>query len=942
MQRHPVLSLILMVLLVLSACGSDAEPPPLPETGEPSSGTVANPDPTNPTPIPANPTPIPAPDMGSPAGDSGSGSAGDGGPVTIGFGVMEFQRQTYEPLVESFNQENPDMQVQIVPLDQVFHLGTGRSPRIEEMMQQIVSAADTAMPLVPIRPEDIQNGYLQDLKPLMDADPQFDRSDFYPNALAPMSEDGGLYLLPELLPVPVLSYNKSLWATSGLPAPAADWTWDDLTAAAEQMARKRGDTVETYGMLLGGGGTIELLVELDRAGADMFVPMEQVTLNTPEVEAAIEQVKSLSDSGAIYVNVTESGVVEFGTAEARDLIREGRIGIWQPGMLQSGPDTDALAPDFEEGTMMFPTEGVPSFFFGTPMGYIMSSGTRHPQEAWRWLSFLSRQYIDQPFSGGTTVTQISARRSLAERSGYWNELDEETAAVVRATLEHPAASLPPGIQNDINEVMQILRKAQGAVLSGQQDTRAALQDAQSELVQRVAELQLTPEPTPQTGPIVVATLEPEAEPVQAGAAEITFATFWFGADDLRRLAKEFNEQHPDIFVRINNITALQEMPEFADIADENDCFYWLGEPSAEDLKAAALDIKPLIDADATFNLNDYPAAFLAAYQQGPALYGLPYAVNLPVLSYNQTAFDDLGMEYPSIAWTLDDFMAAAERLDSGGDEASRRYGYAENSTMLMYFLQRAGALPTQGSGDSLQPVFTDPQVVEGIQFYLDLLRNYSPHKELNGYRQGTWSSEAFQLTSEGRIGMWIQGGVFVFGGNRSRGFTQAVAPPPLGGTMTAEDVSVRGFHISATTDQAGACWEWIRSLSNDTSMLQNAFPARLSAADSPAFAEENAQAGTVEVFRAYREVLKTMPAGSVTQPDRSQMDNYWLIQAADRALQGGDLVRELEAAQQTTEQFLACVRTGEEKSTCATQVDPDYKGFNVPEEDEEGEGDGAE
>jgi ABC-type glycerol-3-phosphate transport system substrate-binding protein len=935
MQRRPVFSLILMIILILGACGPESEPPPIPETGEPTSGnsgTTAAPEGEM-----TNPTPAPEGGMGETTGTTGS-SGGDGTPVTIGFGIMEFQRQAYEPLVESFNQENPDIRVQIVPLDKVFHLGTGRSPRIEEMMQQIVSAADTATPLVPVRPEDIQNGYLHDLKPLMDADPQFDPSDFYPNALEPMGEEGGVYLLPESLPVPVLSYNESLWAASGLPAPTPDWTWDDLTGAAEQMAQKRGDTVETYGMMLGGGGTIELLIELGRAGTDMFVPIEQVTLNTPEVEAAMERVKSLYESGAIYMNVTESGIVEFGISEGSDLIREGRIGIWQPAMLQSGPDANAAAPDFEVGTMMFPTEGVPSFFFGTPMGYIMSSGTRHPQEAWRWLSFLSRQQIDQPFSGGTTISQIPARKSLAEQSGYWDDLDEETAAVVRATLERPAASFPTGIQNDINEVVQILRKAQGAVLSGRKDTRAALQDAQSELVERVAELQLTPEPTPQAGPIVVATPEAETAPAQAGATEITFATFWFGADDMRRLAKEFNEQYSDIFVHINNITAMQEMPEFTDIAAENDCFSWMNEPAAEDLQSAALDIAPLVDADATFNLSDYPSAFLAAYQEGTALYGLPYAVNLPVLSYNQTAFDEVGQVSPSIDWTLDDFLSAAERLDSGGDEATRRYGYAENPTMLRYFLRRAGVSPTQGSGDSLQPTFTDPQVIEGIQFYLDLLRTYSPHEELTGYRRGSWSSEAFQLTTEGRVGMWIQGGLFVFGGDQFRGFTQAVAPPPLGGQITAEDVSVRGFHISATTDQAGACWEWMRFLSNDTSMLQNAFPARLSVAESPAFAEGNGQEGAAEVFRAYREVLETMPAGSTMQPDRSQMDYYWLVRAADRALQGEDLVRELEAAQQTTEQFLACVRTGAEKSTCATQVDPDYEGSNVSEEDGEDDG----
>ncbi len=906
--------LVLIVALVLSACGEDTG-----ESGETPATGVA-------------PTAPDAPQIPAEAPDTGE-------PVIIGFGISEFQRQAYEPIVEAFNTEHPGIQVQIVSLDKIMNFGRRSTPDIDGIMRDIVSAADTAAPIFPVRPEDIERGYLRDLKPLMDADPNFNEDDFYPHALDPMGEDGGVYMLPERLPVPVLSYNKELWMASGLPTPTADWTWHDLTATAEQLAQKRGDTVDVYGLMLS-GGSIALFSELSASGVDLFgTPLDQVNITGPEYQTAIERIRNLGDSGGLYLQLTESGVIEFNTAKAEEIVMDGRVGMWMPHQLPNRPNSPQ--PAFEVGTMVFPaSSGDPIFYFGMPMGTIMSSGTQHPQEAWTWLEFLSRQQVDTPFMQQDRITQIPARRSIAERSGYWDDLDEETAEVVRAALDQPAPSLPAGLTGEFSDKMHILDQALSAVVSGKQTTMDALQDGQEDLNERVAELQLTPQPTVESGPIVVATLEPEPGAAAEGATEISFGTVWFGADDVRQLAKEFHEQHPDIAVTITNIgnVGSNESPEFAETASNNDCFAWLDEPEKEDFQHV-LDLQPLIDADATFSLDDYPAVFLQPYRDGTGLYGLPYSANLAVLMYNQTAFDNMGVGYPTIDWTMDDLLAAAEQLDTGGNEAERQYGFAAVSTTPFVF-NRFNASVTQEASDTVELDFTNPKVIEATQFYITLLQEYSPHEELPGYRQGAWSSEVFQLIGAGRVGMWLsQGGAFFGMGSNTRDFTIAVAPPPLGNSsITDDDVSMRGLHISAETSHPQACWQWIAYLSEDASLslLQRSFPARLSLVDE-AIAGEETTPGTAETFQAYQARLTSMPELAPGQSFPPEFDQFWLMQAIDRALQGENLEQELIAAEETTEQYLACVEAGEEKSTCATQVDPDYEGYNVVTEELEGE-----
>ena len=104
-----------------------------------------------------------------------------------------------------------------------------------------------------------------------------------------------------------------------------------------------------------------------------------------------------------------------------------------------------------------------------------------------------------------------------------------------------------------------------------------------------------------------------------------------------------------------------------------------------------------------------------------------------MLAYNKDAFEAAGLQLPRPDWTINDLITAAQQLTSDKD---KRYGYAALGSQvqdLVFFLERFGASPITGSGEAQQPNFTDPQVVQAINTYLDLLRTTSPHERLAGY-----------------------------------------------------------------------------------------------------------------------------------------------------------------------------------------------------------------
>jgi ABC-type glycerol-3-phosphate transport system substrate-binding protein len=907
LRRYRGLATLLLAGILLSACtfGDDAPESTLTATAPPSADL--------PTEAPADPD---------------AALADTGEIVRISFGAQSFERSIYEPLIDAFNKQHSDMQVQFVSLDAIMQSGSGETFDFNRQLRGMVGAADTLSSFY-IAPEAIRNGYFYDLQPLIDADTSFDREDFYPGMIDQYARDGHTYALPFSSRITLLSYNKELWASKGLAEPKPDWTMRDLLAAAEQLASKRGGNVETYGLVDWAADQSVLFSELKDAGVDLLAtPADQLRLDRPEVVAALERVAELAASGAIYVE-PRSGEGVINVDQIQQIINDKHAGMWQRGL--SAPET--TQPSSTIGTLPYPAVGGP-YSFGGGQSYVMSSGTQHPQQAWRWLSFLSKQVIKSPYMGPDTASDLPARKSVAEQSGYWKGLDEQTRAAVEAILARPAA---PPMQLPDPQVFGPLSQATSAVLKGEKKPEQALREAQSSLEQARAEAQLTPEPTPDSSPIVVAT-PPAVLAAAPDATTISFGTFEYQSEQFRKLAETFNQNNPQAFVQIKPIDTSSTFS-FAGAAAASDCFTWWSAPGTDEL-TATLDLQPLIDADAAFQRDDYPPGLLAPFQKASGLYGLPYAVSFRVLAYNKEAFDSAGLAYPTAEWTMDDMLDAARKLTSGS-EAQRRYGYATDGPQtedLRFILAQFGAELTSGSGDAQQPNFTDAKVAEGIRYYLDLLHDASPHKEFKGYKRNeTFGGELFELRRTGRVAISFDfGNNFFFVGPGSQPqYTRVIAPPPLGsGLLSQENIRSSGLFISEQTQHVQQCWQWLKFLSSQPSDLaaQGSFPARRSLAEADAFLQL-APSGAADVYKAYRAALDRAPEPG-SQPasaDQASIDFYWFYRAVDRAFQGKALDRELDQAQTLTEQYLICIRSGGQAAVCAKQIDSTYDGWNVVE-----------
>jgi multiple sugar transport system substrate-binding protein len=921
-------------------------------------GCSAAPDLPGGTPLPNQPD--------TPSDTNATAVPDNGESVTVSYAVWDYEQQLYEPLAKKFTAEHPNITIALVSLDDMMNVsqqqpGAPEGPLTQ--LRRIVSGADTA-PAFALTPEAFASGLMLDLAPLMDADSSFKRDDFLPGALEQYVGKGGTLVLPRYLNVQILSYNKDLFKAAGLPEPKAGWTWTDLLGAAEQLGRKNGSKVDTYGYLDSSGGFLPLLALLQDQNIDLLnTPSQEVKLDGEPVITAVKRLRTLIDGGALFRPEYKEGATPIDPGQ---LIRDGKVAIWGQefvAMPADGPASGSQSDQdysFAVGKIAYPSTFA-GYYGGGADGYIISSGSAHPNESWQWIEFLSRQQTDQP--GGISARpymapgRVPARLSLAEQSGFWSSLDEATAAAYKWAIEHPSPQ--PERTPDyaaFGALSTVLEQILGAE---KKDPQKALQEAQKQLEQQIAEIQLTPTPEPDTSPVIVATPEPQTAP--EGATAINFSVDGYNPSDIRRVARAFRDQHPEIFVQIKATTTFTEPPSLAKVAETNDCFSWYAPPQSDDDFKGLLDLQPLFDADASFPQSDFAPMLLGPYQRNGGLFGLPYAVTLRTLNFNRTVFDAAGIKTPTYQWKPDDFLAAAQALTKG-DGDKKQFGYVPLSGAqqdLMFFVGQFGSQLMNGSGKDTRPNFNDPKVVQAIQWYLDLsgVHKVMPPVKFPYKRDDPgFEDKSYEYVQNGQAAMWFDQGYGMFGGPEGRPikgedpnapqppkFDVGIAPLPIGaGGLSSSDFYLRGFHISAQTQQQQACWEWLKFLSADVNNLQGGVPARTSVLESDSFTKA-ADPALLDLSNIYAEALKQRASSTSQGTDPNafySMDSYWFFKALSEAQEKKTpLEQGLAEAQKLTTAYMDCLdRMPNKPATCAAQVDPKYQGYSTEDPPEDGPG----
>jgi multiple sugar transport system substrate-binding protein len=233
----------------------------------------------------------------------------------------------------------------------------------------------------------------------------------------------------------VMEYNKDLFDEAGVAYPTVDWTTDDFLDKAAALTEGEDEESKQYGFVSQTFETSDLLLFLDRLGANLVDESSEppaFDFTNPGVAEAVRWYTNLTTEYEVKpVFLTEIGAGGSGAFQRRQtLLQDNRAAMW------SSTGFDNIATFGEEeadeerriGVVPFPTgpDGSRRGSYQSGNGYFISAETEARQACWTWLTFLS----EHP----TSETALPARRATAESAEYRQLVGEERAAAYLASI----------------------------------------------------------------------------------------------------------------------------------------------------------------------------------------------------------------------------------------------------------------------------------------------------------------------------------------------------------------------------------------------------------------------------------------------------------------------------------------------------------------------------
>ena len=842
--------------------------------------------------------------------------------VIITFAGWEYDRSLYEPLMEKFHQEYPNITVQFAAMPE-------SNQPVDDYDRLQASTGDTSIVWGIAW---VKKAYYRDLQPLLDADTSFETDDFWPGALeACMDMEGRQLGVPLSFNLQGVYYNREVFDTAGVEYPKPGWTFDDLRKIISSLAKQDGENIryglaENYSVIV--STIIENLIEDNEGEIDPQTIQNSLQwyFDLIKVKAIYPPLYYEEGQDQDWQKQWEAWQALF-QSDYQPALWTGGLGDSIPGQPWEDAANDPLANTAlkTNGFLPYPVATDGLMMHTTPLAAqcaVLSAGSQHPRAAWAWLNFLSRQRLVRDPNNPWERFQLPARISVADAAKFWQDLPEGLEESIRFALDH--AWLGSSYSEKIGTVMNAVNKA----AAGKADFLTALAEAQTQLA-----AMLTPSPTPNTTPIVVATPRPTLS-ADAVVVNYLYNTWGEDAEKMKNLVEAYNQQQIEsgssvavkLSTQFNGTSGIDWMQ---DMANNFDCFtanapYW---PAIK--TEAFLNLNSLADQEGSEFLNDFDPAMLDSFRNEGALYAVPAYSQPQIMAYNADLLARRGLQPPGLDWTFDDFMALASKVAST-KESDKSYGIIFEEWNDFFWAGR-NVKWADIKSDPPVTLFTSPDMASFLAWIVE-------QKEAGVFLvqgQDNWG-EIQTAYQDGQLAFWTaqagqpEGWYF---GSEGPSYKIGVALYPT--VADPESIinwsSDQGHFISSKAKDPQLCWSWIKYISEQIDLFPG-IPARKSVMAMP---EWEALVGK-ENAAVYRAALGRVQRVASVQDLYSPLASpfyTWRQEIIAATLKGEDYQKMLPEKQKIAEDYLACMApidlTGltdeemyQEINNCAKQADP--------------------
>lgn len=431
-------------------------------------------------------------------------------PVTLRYAVTDGadSLKILKGVVAEFEAANPDIKIKVEPV-------------VEDLSRKAMAmyAAGVAPDVIRLGPKDYRplasRGALLPLDDFIRRTPSVKLEEYYPNIVDFFTYEGKIYVLPrEVGPTALVYYNERLFDEAGLAYPSPDWTWTyqprpesgnrDWVFLMSRLTKKdaRGRTTQ-YGFSTAWPQLMFDTLMLSR-NLKLWDSNEKPTRLMADDPQVIELMNFAS--GLVNKQKWVPSQIELSSANTnqRDLFLQGKLAMYQSGPWEILKFRQELKPPNDRWNVVnFPAfEGGVPRTSGEGSGTAIFSTTRYPEQAWRFVAWMSGERGQTVFARAG-LNQPAIRR-LAMTPGVWlpavgavgRDAVPSNIAITDAAAASMAIDLTP------EYFRPIAQQAQGIafdVLSGVRPPEETLKRLQTngtrDLVNAQRRLETSPYPT---------------------------------------------------------------------------------------------------------------------------------------------------------------------------------------------------------------------------------------------------------------------------------------------------------------------------------------------------------------------------------------------------------------------------------------------------------------
>lgn len=803
--------------------------------------------------------------------------------VVLQLSLAGFSEDTIRPVAEQYEALNPNIAIQLNTYE-------GRQSPVaynddetiyQDDLASYFSTADVLLVDSELTSEATRAGYILDLSPLIQSDPNFYSSDFHYTLLNAFQWDLGQWAIPVSTDFIVMSYNPEAFDNAGLAYPDDWWTIDDLDFAVRELTQYDAD-----------GDIIMPGINLQGFSNDLTIQSLFISLlgHGTVNDNALPSEPDFSDPLLASYLETWNTMVADGLFEVPSDIDENEIPL-QIGNPQQTAGRGRLGSN-ENDTQMVTTV-LPGGYVGlSTSAYAISSGTLYPQEAYDFILYLTNQVEVVNILPGITPAKLFLDTSSG---GIVEDIDPFIDTAIAQALPVSQMRFSQGIVTALD-----LMRSDGV------DAQTALLDATLLMQDRA----------------YVADERSIGFPIFVQAPEITlilaekeiildFAVLGRGGSAVEvweQVAEEFVAFDP----QVAEINIQQENDQdLTNVTENYQCFYSSTNEVPDLDLSTVLSLDPLIFADPSYDPHDYVSGVLQQVQVNNQTYAIPLQISPVVLRFNEDILNQAGVFAPQGTWTVSEFEDTLQQLQFAIEDGQTPLELSSSSqSSVLSLIAIYGGLPFDTRTDPLTVDFTSPATVNAIQQFLNLA--YDGKIEFS--TQGGFGGGGGDDDDDDATDIPMYSNILNAIPRVNQTSSEAgVVTFPQGFEYNAVAFDLATAYISSSAQNPEACYRFISYVAQSTNIFES-MPARHSLINSNELFVTQGES-TVNFYRELATVIEQpntiiLPA-NIDATTGAFGVTTWLFDVFNNYLADNvvDLEADLMDAQQTTNDYLLCVES---------------------------------